>query len=81
MKLGKNKDGTYELDLRSYEGSHLYTYISNTLDRLKSGEVLNLIYDDTYSKENLLMAFNSADYEVIETTRDGPTYTMAIRKK
>lgn len=53
MKLSENKDGHYELDVRSYEGPHLYLYISNALSKLKSGEVLSLIYDDTYSQENL----------------------------
>jgi TusA-related sulfurtransferase len=81
MKLSKIKEGTYELDLRSYEGSHLYLYISNALDKLKSGEVLNLVYDDTYSRENLSLAYNSPEYEVLETTRKGATYTMSIRKK
>jgi TusA-related sulfurtransferase len=81
MKLSKAKDGTYELDLRSYEGSHLYLYISNALDKLKPGEVLNLVYDDTYSRENLSLAYNSGDYEVLKTARRGATYAMAIRKK
>ena len=81
MKLSKIKDGTYELDLRSYEGSHLYLYISNALDRLKPGEVLNLVYDDTYSKENLSVAYNSGEYEVVDAARKGATYTMSIKKK
>lgn len=68
MKLNQMKDGTYELDLRSYGGPHLYLYISNALEKLKPGEVLSLIYDDTYSQGNHSTAFNSDAYEILRST-------------
>jgi TusA-related sulfurtransferase len=81
MKLSKNKDGYYELDVRGYDGPHLYLYVSNALEKLKSGEALSLIYDDTYSKGNLSTAFNKGAYEILRRTRDGATYRLLIKKK
>lgn len=80
MELKRIKKGTYELDLRSYEGPHLYLYISNALAKLKPGEVLGLVYDDTYSQENLSTAFNKGEYQVIKSSRQGSTYRMLIKK-
>ncbi|MDP6459299.1 MAG: hypothetical protein QF673_00645 [Candidatus Hydrothermarchaeota archaeon] len=79
MKLFKNKDGYYDLDVRKYEGPHLY--ISNAPEKLKSGDALSLIYDDTYSKENLSTAFNKGAYEILRRTREGATYRLRIKKK
>jgi len=81
MDLSRNKDGTYELDVRRYEGPHLYLYVSNALEKLKSGEVMRLIYDDTYSQENLSTAFNKGAHEILRSTREGATYYLLIKKK
>lgn len=80
MKLSK-KDDCYELDVRNYEGPHLYLYITNALEKLRSGEVLCLIYDDTYSQENFSAAFNKGAHEILKRTREGATYHLRIKKK
>lgn len=80
MKIKKRGEGAYKLDVRGYEGPHLDLYILNSLDRLKPGSVLEVVYDDPFSQEDFETAFNGRGYKIIERASKGGEYRIKIRK-
>jgi TusA-related sulfurtransferase len=80
MEIKKREDGTYELDVRGYEGPHLDLYICNALDKLKAGSLLEVFYDDPGSQEDFEMAFNEHGHEIIDRHSGDGEFRITIKK-
>lgn len=80
MEIKKRGDGTYELDVRGYEGPHLDLYICNALDKLKKGSLLEVFYDDPGTQEDFEMAFNERGYKIVKRHSKAGEFRITIKK-
>ncbi|MBU2560050.1 sulfurtransferase TusA family protein [archaeon] len=80
LELKKREDGTYELDVRSYEGPPLALFILNTLKKIERGSLLLVLYDDPSSRDNFEAAFNRDGYKIVEMQKGAGEFRMTIKK-
>ena len=53
MKFEKTGDGTYMLDVCGYVCPHPQLYTKKTMEKLKSGDQLELVFDNPSSAESI----------------------------
>ncbi len=80
LELKKREDGTYELDVRSYEGPPLALFILNALKKIEGGSSLLVLYDDPSSQGEFEIAFNRDGYEIVERQKGRGEFRMTIKK-
>ncbi len=80
LKRVQVASGRFMLDLRGYEGSLLQLYTRKSAESLKAGEVLEVLFDDPYSLETVLPAFNNLKYKIVESSAKGGEFMIKIRR-
>ena len=81
VKFEKTGDGTYILDVTSYVCPHPQVYTKKALEKMASGEVLTLLFDNPSSGESILSMCESAGNELLEKSeQSGGTFRWDIRK-
>ena len=75
MKFEKKEEGMYTLDVCGYVCPHPQLYTKKSLEKIKEGEKLQLIFDNPSSGESITQMCDSAGHELLEQKEeDGKIY-------
>ena len=80
MKFTKKEDGHYILDVTGYVCPHPQIYTKKALEKLSSGDLLEVLFDNPSSSESVAaMCDNSGDV-IIEKFKDSGKFAYTIKK-
>ena len=80
IKLSKKSDGIFELDVKGYSCPHPQLYTLKSLEKIPDGNVLEVVFDNPSSTENICLAVEKKGYKVLENTSSGGVFTIKIGK-
>jgi len=80
MKFEKKSEGLYALDVCGYVCPHPQLYTKKALEKMKGGELLELVFDNASSGESISAMCESIGNDVVEKHTDSGKYTWKIRK-
>jgi len=80
MTFKKTEEGRYRLNVNGYVCPHPQIYTKKALEKLASGEILELIFDNPSSGESIEQMIESDGNELLEQTKDSGQYIWQIQK-
>ncbi|WP_456474778.1 sulfurtransferase TusA family protein [Candidatus Pyrohabitans sp.] len=80
MKAKKLDEGLYQLDVKGYVCPHPQLYTMKMLQKLKSGDILEVLFDNPSSEESITALCNKEGHEIIERRSNGGTFVYRIKK-
>lgn len=82
MKFEKIGDGVYLLDVQGYVCPHPQIYTKKALQKLKPGEILELVFDNPSSGESVAAMCEVQGDEILgrSQTASDPTLRWRIKK-
>jgi tRNA 2-thiouridine synthesizing protein A len=81
VKFEKVSDDTYMLDVQGYVCPHPQLYTKKAMEKLKQGEVLELVFDNPSSGESIIAMCQTDGNEIVEQARQsGKAMRWRIRK-
>ena len=80
VKFEKKEEGVYMLDVTGYVCPHPQLYTKKALEKLQSGEILEVIFDNPSSSESISAMCDSNGNEIIDKIMDGGKFTFKIKK-
>lgn len=80
VKFEKTAEGTYALDCTGYVCPHPQIYTKKMLEKIKSGETLEVTFDNPSSSESISAMCESNGNEIIARKANGGKYVYLIRK-
>jgi tRNA 2-thiouridine synthesizing protein A len=81
VKFEKVSDGIYMLDVQGYVCPHPQLYTKKAMEKLKQGEVLDLLFDNPSSGESIIAMCQTDGNEIVEQARQaGKAMRWRIRK-
>lgn len=80
MKFEKTGDGEYMLNVTGYTCPHPQMYTKKALQKIESGAVLTLVFDNASSGESIISMCESEGNDLIDRASEGGTFTWKIRK-
>ena len=80
MKFEKKSEGDYLLDVCGYVCPHPQLYTKKALEKMKTGDVLEIIFDNPSSGESIAAMFDTSGDEVLEKKMDHGKYAWKIKK-
>ncbi len=81
MKFEKKGEGEYLLDVQGYVCPHPQIYTKKALEKLKSGDVLEVLFDNPSSSESIASMCDSNGNEIIEKSQLAGKFSWKIKKK
>ncbi len=80
-KFEKLEEGNYQLDVQGYVCPHPQIYAKKALEKLKSGDTLQLLFDNPSSGESIHAMCETEGNDIVERVQDaGKTMRWTIRK-
>ena len=80
LKFEKKADGIYQLDVKGYVCPHPQIYTKKALEKMESGEVLEVVFDNPSSGESIATMCENTDDEIIEKKKEGGQFMWDIQK-
>lgn len=80
IKFEKKTDGTYSLDCMGYVCPHPQIYTKKMLEKIKSGETLEVIFDNPSSSESIAAMCDSSGDKIIEKNTESGKIVFIIKK-
>lgn len=80
MKFEKVSEGSYKLDVLGYVCPHPQIYTKKALEKLQSGDLLEVLYDNPSSGESISMMCDNTGDEIIEKKQVESKYILHIKK-
>lgn len=80
MKFEKKEGGAYMLDVQGYVCPHPQLYAKKALEKIKSGEVLEIVFDNPSSGESISSMCDSKGDAIIDKKQEGPKSSWKIKK-
>lgn len=82
MKFEKIGDGVYRLDVQGYVCPHPQIYTKKALQKLKSGEILELVFDNPSSGESVAAMCEAQGDDILTRSQAAadPTLRWRIKK-
>ena len=80
MKFEKISEGLYKLDVLGYVCPHPQIYTKKALEKLQSGDLLEVLYDNPSSGESISMMCENTGDEIVEKNQAEGKYTLHIKK-
>lgn len=80
MKFEKKSGGLYLLDVKGYVCPHPQIYSKKALEKINSGEVLEVQFDNPSSAESISMMCEQMGLDIIEKKQEGANFTYKIKK-
>jgi tRNA 2-thiouridine synthesizing protein A len=80
VKFEKTGDGTYVLDVCGYVCPHPQIYTKKSLEKMKEGEILEVIFDNPSSKETIMQMCEQAGHEVLEERTEAGKIILKIER-
>lgn len=80
-KFEKLAEGSYQLDVQGYVCPHPQIYTKKALEKLKSGETLQLVFDNPSSGESISAMCQTEGNDIVTQAQDaGKAMRWTIRK-
>ncbi len=80
MSFNKITDGEWELNVCGYACPHPQMYTKKALQKMESGDVLDLVFDNPSSGESIMAMCEADGNDLIDRKETGGSYTWKIRK-
>ena len=80
MKFEKKNEGLYLLDCQGYVCPHPQLYTKKAMEKLRPGEVLEVVFDNPSSSESISAMADAAGHEIVEQQQVSGKFTWKIRK-
>ena len=80
MKFGKIDEGHYRLDVNGYVCPHPQIYTKKALEKLGSGDILELIFDNPSSGESIEQMIENDGNEFLEQIKESGQFVWRIQK-
>ncbi len=80
IQFEKLDAGEYLLNVTGYTCPHPQMYTKKALDKIRSGDVLNLIFDNPSSGESIVSMCEAAGNRLFHRNDQGGTFSWKIRK-
>lgn len=80
MKFEKKGEGHYLLDVKGYVCPHPQIYTKKAIERLKSGDILEVVFDNPSSAESISAMCDSTLNQIIEKQMEGGQFIFKIKK-
>lgn len=80
VKFEKKDEGTYMLDVTGYVCPHPQLYTKKSLDKIASGEILEVMFDNPSSGETIIQMCEQQGHEVIDKKKEGTKFIYTIKK-
>ncbi|MEE8343157.1 MAG: sulfurtransferase TusA family protein [Gammaproteobacteria bacterium] len=81
MQFKKLSDGKYLLDVKGYVCPHPQIYTKKALEKLKTGDILELIFDNPSSGESIATMCDNTGDEIIERKQEEGQFVWNIQKQ
>lgn len=80
IKFDKKKDGLYTLDCLGYVCPHPQIYTKKALEKIKEGEILEVVFDNPSSSESISAMCEASGNEIVETNNENGKFVIKIKK-
>ena len=80
MKFEKKGDGMYMLDVCGYVCPHPQIYCKKSLEKIGSGETLEMIFDNPSSAETIVQMIDQGGHDLVEKKNEGGKIIFKIQK-
>lgn len=80
LKFEKKTEGVYQLDVKGYVCPHPQIYTKKALEKLSSGDILEVIFDNPSSGESIATMCENTDDEIIEKKQESGQFLWNIQK-
>lgn len=80
MKLKKKDDGNYELDVTGYVCPHPQLYTMKSLQKIKPGEQLEVVFDNPSSEESITALADKEGHKILEKSSEGGKFRYKLQK-
>ena len=80
MKFEKTDEGRYRLNVNGYVCPHPQIYTKKALEKLSSGDILELFFDNPSSGESIEAMIENDGNELVEKTVEAGQFEWHIQK-
>ena len=80
VKFEKTSEDSYALDCRGYVCPHPQIYTKKMLERIRTGDTLEVTFDNPSSSESIAAMCECSGNEIIDKKAEGGKYVYRIRK-
>lgn len=80
MKFEKKSDGLFVLNVEGYVCPHPQIYTKKALEKMKVGDVVEVMFDNPSSGESIATMCDNTGDEIIAKSGDGGKFKWDIRK-
>jgi tRNA 2-thiouridine synthesizing protein A len=80
IKFEKKSEGVYSLDCMGYVCPHPQIYTKKMLEKINSGDTLEVLFDNPSSSESISAMCDSSGDEIIEKNTDNGKIVFTIKK-
>ena len=80
MKFEKKGEGQYLLDCQGYVCPHPQLYTKKAMEKLRPGELLEVVFDNPSSSESISAMVDAAGHEIVERQQVNGKFTWKIKK-
>ena len=80
LKFEKVEEGKYTLDVCGFVCPHPQIYTKKSLEKVQSGDVVEVIFDNPSSGETIIQMCEAAGNEVLENKQEGGKTIFVIKK-
>jgi len=80
MKFEKKADGLFTLNVEGYVCPHPQIYTKKALEKVNSGDVIEVLFDNPSSGESIATMCDNSGNEIVEKTQEGGRFKWNICK-
>jgi tRNA 2-thiouridine synthesizing protein A len=80
MQFKQKEPGLYALDVTGYVCPHPQLYTKKVMEKLHSGDRLELVFDNPSSAESISAMCTNEGNPIIDTQQNGSKFTFIIEK-
>jgi tRNA 2-thiouridine synthesizing protein A len=80
MKFEKKEEGQYLLDVTGYVCPHPQIYTKKALEKLGSGDILEVVFDNPSSSESISAMVDTNSNEILDKHMEGGKFSFKIKK-
>lgn len=80
LKFEKKSEGVYLLDVQGYVCPHPQLYTKKSLEKIKDGDILEVVFDNPSSSESISAMCDVGTNEIIDKKMDEGKFIWQIRK-
>jgi len=80
MKFEKKAEGLFMLDVTGYVCPHPQIYTKKALEKMKSGDIVELVFDNPSSSESIAAMCEAQGNEIVEKSMTNGKYLWKIKK-